>query len=112
MTHRTRRNRGGHNYKFTEKTHSVRGVLAIFLSILSLAACAGMIWVSYSSRGKAGIYAGSFGVLGLLVALLAFCISVSSIREQETFRIIPFTSLGFSLATVAAWVAIYIGGIG
>ncbi len=107
-----RRNRGGHNYKFTEKTHSVRGVVAIILSILSFAACGVLIYLSYSNRGNAGIYIGSAGILGFFISVIAFITAVMSIREQETFRVVPYASLGVSLISLAVWITIYLGGIG
>lgn len=106
-----RRRRGGHNYKFTEKTHSIRGIIAIVLAAASLFACGFMLWYSYSSRGNAGIYVGSAGIFGFFVAVLSVILAVSSVREPETFRIIPYTSLGVSLAAVAVWIALYVGGI-
>lgn len=107
----TRRSRGGHNYKFTEKTHSVSGMIAIILAILSLIACGFMVWYSFSHRGNAGIYIGSAGIFGFLVAVIAFFTSIHSIREPEKFRVIPYTAMGFSIVSVAVWVAIYLGGI-
>jgi uncharacterized membrane protein YidH (DUF202 family) len=106
-----RRNRGGHNYKFTEKTHSVSGMIAIVLAVLSLIACGCMVWYSFSHRGSAGIYIGSAGIFGFLVAVVAFFTSIHSIREPEKFRVIPYTSLGFSVVSVVVWVAIYLGVI-
>ncbi len=96
-----RRRHGGHNYKFTEKTHSIRGIVSIVFAILSLLSCGGMIWYSYSSGG----------IFGFFVAVISFILSISSIREPETFRVIPYVSLGCSLAVTAVWIVLYIGGI-
>lgn len=106
-----RRRRVGHNYKFTEKTHSIRGIISITLAVASLAICVWMFWCSYNSRGNADIYVGSVGILGFFVAVAAMIVSIMSIREPETFRVVPYTSLGLSLATTAIWVALYVGGI-
>lgn len=106
-----RRRRGGHNYKFTEKTHSVRGVFAIFLAVVSLVVCVWLLWYSYSSRGNVGVYVASVGILGFFVAVASFACAVSSVREPETFRVVPYTSLGFSIVAMAVWIALYVGGI-
>lgn len=106
-----RRRRGAHNYKFTEKTHSIRGIIAIVLAAVSLLACGWMLWYSYSSRGNAGIYVGSAGIFGFFVAVVSVIMAISSIREPETFRIIPYVSLGVSLAAAVVWILLYIGGI-
>ncbi len=105
------RHRGGHNYKFTEKTHSVRGVFAIVLALLSIIACACFIWYSFDKGGGAGIYIGSAGFLGFFTAVISLATAISSVREPETFRGLPYTSLGISLVSVAIWIALYVGGI-
>ncbi len=106
-----RRRRSGHSYKFTEKTHSMRGVVAILLSVLSLAACGWMLWYSYYSGGNAGIYIGSAGMFGFFVAVTSFILAVLSVKEPETFRIVPYSSLVLSVLTVAVWVSLYVSGI-
>ena len=106
-----RSRRGGHNYKFTEKTHSVRGIVAVVLTVISLVMCGWMLWYSYSSRGNAEIYVGSIGILGFFVAFAALLCAISSVKEPETFRVLPYTSLGMSLVTTGVWVALYVGGL-
>ena len=106
-----RRHHGGHDYKFTEKIHSIRGIVAIVLAALSLLSCIFMFWYSYQSRGAAGVYVGSAGVLGFFVSLAAVILAVVSVKEPETFRSIPYTALGMSLAVTAIWIAVYVGGI-
>ena len=54
---------------------------------------------------------GSAGVLGFFVSLAAVILAVVSVKEPETFRIIPYTALGMSLAVTAIWIAVYVGGI-
>lgn len=105
------RHRGGHNYKFTEKTYSIRGIIAIVLAVLSMAACIWMLWYSYQSGGNAGIYVGSAGIFGFFVAVASVILAIASVREPETFRVIPYTALGVSLVAAVVWIALYIGGI-
>lgn len=77
-----RRRRGAHNYKFTEKTHSIRGIIAIVLAAVSLLACGWMLWYSYSSRGNAGIYVGSAGIFGFFVAVVS--VIMADFKYQRT----------------------------
>ncbi len=105
------RRRGGHNYKFTEKTHSVRGVFAIILALLSIIACAWFIFYSFDNGGNVGIYLGSAGFGGFFVAVLSFAVAVSSVREPDKFRTLPYASLGVSIVSVFIWIALYLGGI-
>lgn len=106
-----RRRRGGHHNTFTEKTHSVRGIAAIILAVLSLAFCVCLIWYSYSIRGKASVYIACAGFLGFFASLTSFVCAVSSVCEPETFRVAPYTSLGISSVSLAVWIILYLGGI-
>ena len=106
-----KKHRGGHNYKFTEKTHSGRGIFAMILAILSITGFGVMAWFSFLERGNAGIYIGSAGVFGFLMSVAALATAVGSVREPETFRVIPYTSLVLSIVSVGIWIAVYVGGI-
>lgn len=105
------RRRKRHNYKFTEKTHSLRGIFAIVLAVLSIAACIVMIWNAYQTRGNANIYIGSAGIMGFFVSVASLIVAISSVREPETYRVIPYTSLIIAILTTAMWIALYIGGL-
>lgn len=105
------RRRGRHSYKFTEQTHSIRGVVAIIIAIGSIGSCILMIANSYKSAGNANIYIGSYGILAFLAAIVSIFIAISSVREQETFRAIPYTAMIMSVIATAIWLAIYVGGM-
>lgn len=106
-----RRHHRRHNYKFTEKKHSVIGIIASVLAAASLAVCAVLISVSFRQRGNADIYIGSVGMLGCFLSIAAIMVSWRAVKQQDTFRAIPYTAATLSVLSLVIWAAIYIGGV-
>ena len=80
-----RRHRNG--YRFTEKTHSKRGVAALFLSIISIGILVAAVVSSFDSRGNG-----------------------SSLGEENSFKLFPYLSTLCSLLITGIWVALYVIG--
>ena len=98
------------NYKFTEKTQSKRGVCALLLALLSVGVLAGVITASFWSRGDGSIYLGCMGVIALVVALLSFLLALSSLGEENSYKLFPYLSTFVSFLISGAWVALYVVG--
>ena len=105
-----RKNRKTHNYKFTEKKHSVRGIAALALALVSLGLGAAMCVVSARAKGAGSVYLGSMGVLSLLLALAAFVTAVLSLREDKSYRGFPVAATVVSGLTLGGWIALYVVG--
>ena len=98
-----RRHRNG--YRFTEKTHSKRGVAALFLSIISIGILVAAVVSSFDSRGNGSMYLGSAGVTSMLIGL-----AVKSLGEENSFKLFPYLSTLCSLLITGIWVALYVIG--
>lgn len=104
--------RANHNYKFTERTHSGKGIAGLVLSLLSLAGGVALVAFSFSQRGQAaGSFLGSAGMLLFLAAVVAFGLSISGLREDQKYRTFPALSLFFSLVALVAWSGVYVVGV-
>ena len=103
-----RRHRNG--YRFTEKTHSKRGVAALFLSIISIGILVAAVASSFDSRGNGGTHVGSAGVTVLLVGIRAPVLAVKSLGEENSFKLFPYLSTLCSLLITGIWVALYVIG--
>ena len=99
-----------YNYKFTELTHSRKGISGLVLALLSLGGGIILVVVSFLSAGNGSVYLGSAGVLAFLVALIAFGLAMASLREEDKYRIFPVLALIVSLMAVAAWGSMYVYG--
>lgn len=97
-------------YKFTEKTQSKRGICALLLALLSVGALVGVVTVSFWNRGAGSIYLGCLGVAALVVALFSFLLALSSLGEENSYRLFPYLSTLVSFLISGAWVALYVVG--
>ncbi len=98
------------SYKFTGKTQSKRGILALVLSAASIAAFLILVFLSFQSGGHGTLYAGSAGVCSMLLSAAAFVLAVLSLREEDSFQTIPCLATAISFLSLGIWVALYVIG--
>lgn len=106
---RKRRKRG--NYKFTEKTQSKRGIAGFVIAAVSIGIFSYVVWNSYSHEGAGSMYLGSAGVTSLILSIVAFVLSVMSLREEDSFKLFPYLATICSGLALATWIALYVMGI-
>lgn len=102
-----RRRRG---YKFTEKTQSKRGMLALALALVSLAIFVAVIFQSYQDGGNGSMYLGSAGVSAMIVSVGAIGLAIASLREENSFKLFPYLATVFSFCAMGIWIALYVSG--
>lgn len=108
-----KRRRRKKNYKFTEKTQSRQGMLALALAAVSLAVLILVIASSFHNRGNGSMYLGSAGVAAMLVGLVSVVIAVKSLHDDKSFKLFPYLATAISLLTTGTWIALYVvGGMG
>ncbi|MCH5332671.1 MAG: hypothetical protein J1D89_01820 [Agathobacter sp.] len=104
---RRRRQRG---YKFTEKTHSKRGIAATVLSVVLLGMLAAFLYLACVGDGNLSAYYGSAGVFAILLAVLAVLLAGKSLTEEDSFQGFPRMGLFLSLLNAACWIGLYVLG--
>lgn len=104
-----RRKRRG-NYKFTEKKQSKRGIIASCTALVSIGIFAYVVWNSYTHEGAGSMYLGSAGVASMILSVVAFAVAVSSIREEDSFKLFPYLGLICSFLAMGAWIGLYVIG--
>lgn len=105
------RNRRRRNYKFTEKTQSKRGMIALVLSAISLAVLVAVIMNSFWHQGNGSMYLGSAGVASMLLGIVALVIAVKSLKEENSFKLFPYLATLGSFLASGAWIALYVAGL-
>ena len=97
-----KRRRGYRKYKFTEKTLSKRGITALVLALLSLVSFVVMVVLAFRSAGNLSIYIACYGILAF---------AIISLKEENSFRSIPYAATFLSIFSLLIWIAVYAGGI-
>lgn len=106
-----KRRRRTYNYKFTEKTHSKKGIWGLILAIVSILLGIVMVMISFQNQGNGMVYLGSGGVLSLLLALVALLLAFDGMHEEDRYRVFPMAATVVSLISLAGWIALYIIGL-
>lgn len=103
---RRRRN----SFKFTEKTHSKRGIVSLSVSAVAILVYIIFIFLSYLGDGNLSTYYGSIGVFVMLAAMASLVISLAGLKEEDSFKIFSRMGLGTSIVAVLLWLGTYIMG--
>lgn len=98
------------HYKFTKKKKSVRGICALVLAVTAILILAVVVSEAFKKGGNGSVYLGSAGVLSLLVSVCALVLSVLAVKEEDTFKTVPYISLACSVIITGIWAVIYAAG--
>lgn len=97
-------------YKFTEKTHSKKGMLAWGIAVFSIIVFFYVISNSFRHEGAGSMYLGSAGITSMLLAVISAVLAVMSLREEDSFKLFPYLAIITSFLAAGVWIAIYICG--
>lgn len=98
------------SYKFTGKKQSKKGILSLCMTAASIAAGIAMIVISVNHKGEASVYIGSAGLLSMILALAAFVIGIGSLKEENSYKIVPVTGTVLSAISLFSWISVYVLG--
>lgn len=105
---RKRRRRG--SYKFTEKTHSKRGIAATVLAGLLLVWYLVFVILAFRTDGGLSAYFGSAGVMAVLLSLVVCAMAVGSLKEEDSFKLFPRLSSFLAVLGLFCWGGTYVLG--
>lgn len=97
--------------QFTEKTRSKRAMVATLLSGGSLFGLCMCLGISAQSAGTSSAYIGSAGIFLFLISLAGLVVSILSLREENSFPVLPRFSCFLSVVTCASWIGLYAWGL-
>jgi len=98
------------HYKFTKKKQSMRGLIAFAGALLSVAAFVFVLADSFDKHGKGSVYLGSLGVLALIISFATLLLSSFAVKEEETYKFIPYAGFILSAISFLLWIALYVMG--
>lgn len=85
-------------------------MLALLLGVCSIAVLIYVIVNSFQHAGAGSMYLGSAGVTSMLLALVSFGLAVTSLREEESFKLFPYLSTVLSFLAAGVWITLYVIG--
>ena len=75
------------NFKFTEKTHSKKGIVSLAVAAVAILIYIVFIFLSYLGRGNLSAYYGSVGVFVMLVSVVSLVVAFMGLKEEDSFKI-------------------------
>ena len=98
------------NYKFTEKSQSVKGIISFGIAVVCVLLYLVFVYLSFRNAGNLSAYYGSIGVLAMFFSVVALIASVTSLREEDTFKLFSRLGIGISILAVLLWGGTYVMG--
>jgi len=98
------------SYKFTEKTHSKKAIVSFGLAVASLVTYFVFVYLSYQAAGQLSAYYGAFGVLAMLLAIVALGLAFATLKEEDSFTLFPRMAMITSILSTLLWVGNYVQG--
>lgn len=98
------------SYKFTEKTHSKKAIVSFGLAFVTLVTYFVFVYLSYKAAGQLSAYFGAFGVLAMLLAIVSAGLSISTLKEENSFALFPRLAMITSVLSTLLWIGNYMQG--
>ena len=98
------------SYKFTEKTHSKKAMVSFGLAAVTLVTYFVFVYLSYQAAGQLSAYYGAFGVLAMLIAVVALVLSITTLKEEDSFAFFPKMAMITSVVSTLLWISNYVQG--
>ena len=98
------------SYKFTEKTHSKKAIVSFVLAAVTLVTYFVFVYLSYQTAGQLSAYFGAFGVLAMLIAVVALVLSITTLKEEDSFTLFPKMAMITSVLSTLLWIGNYVQG--
>ncbi|MCR5467663.1 MAG: DUF6142 family protein [Lachnospiraceae bacterium] len=89
--------------KFTNKKHSVKGLMACILDGISLITLIMVFAMAFNSSGNVGSYLGMTGIASLILSMMGLIFAIQGFREETTFNTMPGVGIGLSVFTILCW---------
>jgi len=99
------------HFKFTEKTQSIKGVIALCVAAVLLIVYLVLFGMAYKSYGQLTAYHGSVGVFAIVVTLINLIFVIQSMREENSYQLIPRCALGVTLLEGVLWIFTFAIGV-
>lgn len=84
---------GKRNYIFTDKKHAEPAIMSVILGVISLAAMALVVYLTYKSDVEAPNGYGYTGLLATLFTTIGLILGIVTVRDKNNFRLFPILGI-------------------
>jgi hypothetical protein len=97
-------------YKFTNKKHSVGGVLSTLMALVAIGLIVVSIVISFKARGEGGAEVGTLSLMALVVSVFGLIMGLLSYREIDRDNSFSFMgSLLNGIITILLVMLLFVG---
>lgn len=97
--------------KFSDKKHSVKGSIALIISIISIILLLVLFYLSAISSGDGGMLLGIIGMLILIFSIVGFILAYKGYKEKDVYYHGPVAGIILNGIIFLALFVLYIVGL-
>ncbi len=99
------------SFKFSDKKHSVRGLISLVMGILSCVCLLVLFYISSLSAGNGSLLLGAVGLVMCVLSIVGFIIGVKACKEKEIYYNVPIIGLVLNGFLSVIYLILYMLGI-
>ena len=96
---------------FSSRLISTDGIICLILGIVCFALLIAAIVISTLDRGVADLYVGTMGIIGFIISLTCFIISVKTLNDEYIAETIPKIAAVVNFIVLLIFMGLYAYGI-
>lgn len=98
------------NFMFTNKEHTLKGIMATILGVISLVSLVYIIGESYANAGEVPLQYGAVAFLTMIFAFAGIVLGVLSKSERDKFYFFSYLGIVLNVLVLAALSVILYAG--
>lgn len=99
------------SFKFSGRSHSVKGIISIIIGCISLITFIVISFISSLSGGNGDLVLGAIGLLVFALTVAGFVLGVKSCKEKEIFYTAPIVGLTLNGILSVIYFILYLIGL-
>lgn len=99
------------NVRFSDKKHSVRGIISFLMSVISILLLGIVFYFSSLAKGEGGSFLGGIGLIILIFSLAGFILAIKAYKEKDIYYHTPILGSIFNGTIFIVLFILYIMGL-
>lgn len=99
------------NFKFSGRSHSVRGLISVSLAVVALLSIVISSIISAISHGNGSLILGAVGIVAFIISLVGFILGIKGSMEKEIYYTAPVVGMIVNGLLFMFYFVLYVVGI-